>query len=50
MMFQPDKRTQKISSQVDVVSASEAVLCGLITIWVKPKTIKIGIHNFLANV
>ena len=37
-----------ISGRVDRVSATEAVDSSLIPTWVKPKTIKIGIHSFPA--
>ena len=35
-----------ISGRVDRASATEAVDSGSIPGWVKPKTIKIGIHSF----
>ena len=37
-----------ISGRVDRAFAAEAVDLGSIPGWVKPKTIKIGIHSFLA--
>ena len=37
-----------ISGRVDRASATEAVDSGSIPDWVKPKTIKIGIHSFPA--
>ena len=37
-----------ICGRVDRASATEAVDLGLIPGWVKPKTIKIGIHSFPA--
>ena len=37
-----------ISGREDRVSATDTLDSGSIPYWVKPKTIKIGIHSFLA--
>ena len=37
---------QPISGRMDRASATEAVDLGSIPGWVKPKTIKIGVHSF----
>ena len=39
----------KVSDRVDRVPATEAIDLDLIPNWIKPKTIKIDIHGFLAG-
>ena len=39
----------KVSDRVDRVPASEAIDFDFIPNWIKPKTIKIDIHGFLAG-
>ena len=44
-LYQYQHKHQPISGREDRASATEAVDSGSIPSWVKPKTIKIGIHN-----